>query len=138
MVASIQLQDGPHPPVRDAVTAVPKARLEEIVLSDEDLRLTRMFKALANPVRLAILRWLVEHPQCITGDIVEVAGLAQSTVSGHLAVLRDCGLVCGTIDGPATCYCVCLEALDWFEAQVGRLVTGVHACVLECERQGAR
>jgi len=96
-------------------------------LEADDLRLARVLKALSNPTRLAIVRWLVGHPQCITGDIVEVAGLAQSTVSGHLAVLRDAGLVCGTVSGPATCYCLDRGTLAWLETQVAAFLGGLRS-----------
>lgn len=90
-------------------------------LSADEQRLTAMMKALGHPARLQIVRYLSEHPQCITGDIVEVLPLAQATVSQHLKVLREAGLICGTIEGPATCYCLCAETIAWFKAQVGVL-----------------
>ncbi len=90
-------------------------------LTNEELRLTEMMKALGHPARMQIVRYLMEHPQCITGDIVDVLPLAQATVSQHLKVLRDSGLICGTIEGTATCYCLCDETMAWFKAQVGDL-----------------
>ena len=51
--------------------------------------LVAMFKALGNPVRFEIIKFLLTHPGCITGDIVDEVGLAQSTVSQHLKVLKD-------------------------------------------------
>lgn len=101
-------------------------------LDPDEARLVRMLRALSNPVRLEIVRWLASNPNCITGDVVQVAGLAQSTVSRHLAVLRDAGLVCGTIDGPATCYCVDGEALAWLGRQVGAWVDHVNAMCAAC------
>lgn len=90
-------------------------------LTTDELRLSQMMKALGHPARMQIFRYLSENPQCITGDIVDVLPLAQATVSQHLRVLRDSGLVCGTIEGPATCYCLCEETVAWFKAQVGDL-----------------
>ena len=58
--------------------------------SDEE-RLIRMFKALGNPKRFEVLKFLVTHPGCITGDIVNHLTIAQATVSQHLKVLRDAG-----------------------------------------------
>ena len=88
--------------------------------ADED-RLSHMMKALGHPARMQIFRYLSENPQCITGDIVEVLPLAQATVSQHLKVLRDSGLVCGTVEGPAICYCLDCENVAWFKEQVGSL-----------------
>ena len=45
------------------------------------------------------------------GDIVEHLPLAQSTVSQHLKMLKEAGLIRGTIDGPRVCYCVEPKAL---------------------------
>ncbi|OGO70376.1 MAG: transcriptional regulator [Chloroflexi bacterium RBG_19FT_COMBO_56_12] len=87
-------------------------------LSNDELRLARMFKALGNPVRLEILRLLAECQQCICGDIVAVLPLAQSTVSQHLKVLKEAGLIRGEIEGPATCYCIDNEGLEWFKQEV--------------------
>ena len=87
-------------------------------LTDDETRLAHMMKALGHPARMQIVRFLSEHPQCFTGDIVDVLPLAQATVSQHLKVLRDVGLICGTIDGPATSYCICDETLSWFKEKV--------------------
>ncbi len=91
-------------------------------LTADEERVTLMMKALGHPARMQIFRYLSENPQCITGDIVEVLPLAQATVSQHLKVLRESGLICGTIEGPATCYCLCDEAVTWFKEQVGALI----------------
>jgi ArsR family transcriptional regulator, arsenate/arsenite/antimonite-responsive transcriptional repressor len=81
-------------------------------------RLVRMFKALGNPLRFEILKYLLTHPGCITGDIVDVLPISQATVSQHLKVMREAGLVIGRIDGPARCYCLDTESLAWFRAQI--------------------
>ena len=54
-----------------------------------------MLKALGNPVRFQIVQILAEKQVCITGEIVEATTLAQSTVSQHLKVLREAGLIHG-------------------------------------------
>ena len=51
-----------------------------------------LFRSLADPTRLAIVRRLAAGEARVT-DLVAELGLAQSTVSAHLACLRDCGLV---------------------------------------------
>jgi ArsR family transcriptional regulator len=89
-------------------------------LSADEMRLARMFKALGNPVRLEILRQLAECQSCICNDIVAVLPLAQSTVSQHLKVLKEAGLIRGEIEGPATCYCIDTENLEWFKSRVNR------------------
>lgn len=90
-------------------------------LTTNEERLMYMMKALGHPARMQIVRYLSENPQCITGDIVDALPLAQATVSQHLKVLRDAGVICGTIDGPAVCYCLDCDNVAWFREQVGAL-----------------
>lgn len=90
-----------------------------IQLTSEERRLVAMFKALGNPVRLAILKHLASCRRCICGDIVAALPLAQSTVSQHLKVLKEAGLIRGEIEGPATCYCVDAEGMAWLMRVVG-------------------
>jgi ArsR family transcriptional regulator len=87
--------------------------LEEDVGQEE--RLGRLCKALGHPVRVRIVRLLLSVDTCVCGDIVERLPLAQSTVSQHLKVLKEAGLIEGTIDGPRTCYCLNREALAEFK-----------------------
>ena len=76
----------------------------------------QMCKALGHPARLKIMRYLIEVDRCICGEIVEIMPLAQSTVSQHLRILKDAGLVQGEIEGPAVRYCVDKEMLVRFKA----------------------
>ncbi len=89
-------------------------------LSRDDVRLAAMLKALGNPVRFRIMQYLADRQMCITGDIVEFTSLAQSTVSQHLKVLREAGLIEGEVEGPATCYCVSTEGLQFLKNQIER------------------
>jgi ArsR family transcriptional regulator len=77
-----------------------------------------MLKALGNPVRFRIMRTLADRRTCITQEIVETTPLAQSTVSQHLKVLREAGLIRGEIEGPATCYCIDPAGVRWLKEQV--------------------
>ncbi|MGH2542934.1 MAG: ArsR/SmtB family transcription factor [Ardenticatenaceae bacterium] len=95
--------------------------MKEVILRRDEERLLRIFKALSNPIRYKMVRYMVEYPYCITGDLVEFADLAQSTVSQHLKVLREAGIVCGEIEGPARSYCLDQEALEWFRQQVNEI-----------------
>ena len=65
-----------------------------------------LFKALAHPARLAILKYLSEQQVCITGDITEELPLSRTTVNQHLAELKRVGLILGTIEGTRTNYCI--------------------------------
>ena len=68
--------------------------------------LIELAQGLGHPHRLAIIRFLLKHPGCMCGDIVEELPLAQSTVSQHLKKLKDSGWIRGETDGPKTCYCL--------------------------------
>jgi len=72
----------------------------------KDVELARLAKALGHPARVAILKLLVARGECVCGAIVDELPLAQATVSQHLKVLKDAGLVQGEIDGPRVCYCI--------------------------------
>ncbi|HVP21374.1 MAG TPA: metalloregulator ArsR/SmtB family transcription factor [Anaerolineaceae bacterium] len=89
-------------------------------LSREETRLAAMLKALGNPIRFRMMQYLAENQMCITGDIVAFTSLAQSTVSQHLKVLREAGLIEGEIEGPATCYCISSEGLTFLKTQIGK------------------
>jgi ArsR family transcriptional regulator len=91
----------------------------ENVLNTEKKRLARMLKALGNPVRFQIVEYLAASETCITNDIVRALPLAQSTVSQHLKVLREAGLIKGEIEGPATCYCLDTNGIQWLKEQIG-------------------
>ncbi len=94
--------------------------MTNITLTPDQKRLTKMLKALGNPIRFQIVEFLAENQMCITNDIVRHLPLAQSTVSQHLKVLREAGLIKGEIEGPATCYCLDGEGVQWLKGQVGR------------------
>lgn len=86
--------------------------------SEEDVQLAKIFKALGNPTRLAILKHLAGCQPCMCGDIVADLPLAQSTVSQHLRVLREAGLIIGEVNGHAICYCIDNDKLTWFFQKV--------------------
>lgn len=86
-----------------------------------DAELATLSKAVGHPARVQILRLLARRNECVCGDIVDEVGLAQSTVSQHLKVLKDAGLIRGEIDGPRVCYCLEPRALRRLKALVGGL-----------------
>ncbi len=84
-------------------------------------RFAGICKALAHPARVKIVNHLKELNQCICGQIVDVLPLAQSTVSQHLKILKESGLVKGTIEGPRTCYCIDRQVLAEFKTMAMQL-----------------
>lgn len=97
------------------------------VLNNDQKKFAKMLKALGNPQRFQIMEYLAEKQTCITNDIVQQMPLAQSTISQHLKVLREAGLVSGVTEGPATCYCLDTEGIQWLKEQVGRWLPGCCA-----------
>lgn len=71
-----------------------------------DRELAQLAKALGHPVRVRIVQLLLKRDNCMCGDIVDRLPLAQSTVSQHLKVLKQAGIIYGETEGPAVCYCV--------------------------------
>lgn len=88
-----------------------------------DAELARLCKAVGHPARVRILRALARRRTCVCGEIVAVLPLAQSTVSQHLKVLRQAGLVRGRVDGPRAraCYGLDRDAVRRLRALVGTL-----------------
>mgnify|MGYP001767439627 CR=1 FL=1 len=94
------------------------------LISKEKLSLVSMLKALGNPVRFQIVETLAERNMCITAEIVETTPLAQSTVSQHLKVLKEAGLIRGEIEGPATCYCLDVDNIRWLKDEIENWLPG--------------
>ncbi|QYK42493.1 MAG: winged helix-turn-helix transcriptional regulator [Paracoccaceae bacterium] len=80
-------------------------------MATDETTTAALAKALAHPARIRILRLLQATPGCIGGDIVEAVGLAQSTVSEHLRILKSAGVISGEIDGARICYALNPTAL---------------------------
>jgi ArsR family transcriptional regulator len=79
-------------------------------------RLSAMLKALGHPIRLEIVRALGEagEGQCCI-DFTRQVDLAQSTVSEHLKVLKEAGLIDQCGPGPRSGYCLRKEAMLWLK-----------------------
>jgi ArsR family transcriptional regulator len=105
----------------NTTTTITEACCTLDITGEEQERLVSMFKALGNPIRFEIMKFLVTHPGCITGDIVSYLPIAQATVSQHLKVLRQAGFIKGTIEGTATSYCIDNENITWFRERVGEV-----------------
>jgi ArsR family transcriptional regulator len=87
----------------------------------DDHTLASMARALGHPARVRIIRVLDERQACITSDMVIELGLAQSTVSEHLRILREAGLIQGEIEGPRTRYCISAIGLATLKAGMAAL-----------------
>jgi DNA-binding transcriptional ArsR family regulator len=90
-----------------------------------------LFKALAHPARLAILKYLAETKTCITGDISEELPLGRTTVNQHLAELKSVGLIHGSIDGAKTYYCLNPKKIDELKDMVTKFFGNI-CCEEKC------
>ncbi|WP_395043743.1 ArsR/SmtB family transcription factor [Flavobacterium sp.] len=82
----------------------------------EHNELSNLFKALSHPARVAIIEYLLKVDTCICGDIVNELPLAQPTVSQHLKELKNVGIIKGSIEGTAICYCLNPDTLKKIES----------------------
>ncbi len=91
----------------DSIACETVARAEGV---DAD-ELALLCKALAHPARIKLLRHLADIGTCYFGNLADVVGLAPSTTSQHVSVLKDAGLIRSSAELQRTCYCVDTERL---------------------------
>lgn len=89
---------------------------------EREQELALLAKAVAHPARVRILGLLLAQDACCCGEIVEELPLAQATVSQHLKVLKEAGMIVGEIDGLRTSYCASRERLAELHELIGDLL----------------
>lgn len=94
-------------------------------MRDDDI--ANIMRALGHPVRLEILRILAtqQQGQCCCADVTESLTLAQSTVSQHIKVLLDAGLIDRKPHGTRNRYCIRQETLIELRTAFGGLLQGL-------------
>ncbi len=93
------------------------------MLQDEDF--ADAMRALGHPVRLSILRILARQSDCCCTDVTDCLPLAQSTVSQHIKVLLDAGLVERSPKGTRNCYSLNQARLEALNGALGGLFSGL-------------
>lgn len=95
---------------------------EKALTKEEAEPLARVFKAVADPVRLRLLSIIEneDHGEACVCDLTEPLGLAQPTVSHHLKILVEAGLLTRTLRGRWSYYAVIEPALQEFSALLKR------------------
>ena len=88
-------------------------------------RISHLAKALAHPARVRIVETLLRRTTCIGCDIMEEIGLAASTTSEHLRILKEAGLIVGEIERPRVCYSLDPAALGPLATFVDRAARGL-------------
>lgn len=99
---------------------------------EDDDRTASVARALAHPARVRIVRLLAAQSECRGADVFGELPLAQSTVSEHLRVLKDAGIVNSRPEGTGTVYCLAPGAFDNFIS----VVSGFAAATLTCVSEG--
>lgn len=94
-----------------------------------------LFRSLADPTRLAIVRQLAAGELRVV-DLTARVGLAQSTVSAHLACLRGCGLVTSRADGRQSYYSLAEPSLLELLASAERVLGATGSAVALCPAYG--
>jgi len=94
----------------------PQTIFPELEGSDADEELAKLAKAIGHPARVRIVRMLSLKEARVCSQIVDELPLAQSTVSEHLRILKDAGLVRSSQDGPRIGYCINYETLRKLKA----------------------
>lgn len=89
----------------------------------DEKELARLARALGHPARVRIVRLLMDRGECLCGQIVLNVPLAQATVSQHLRVLKEAGIVRGEVDGPRVCYCIDPVIMGRLKALVDGLIS---------------
>jgi ArsR family transcriptional regulator len=95
-------------------------------------QVAQLAKAIGHPARVRIMRLLLGQDACYCGQLVDELELAQATVSQHLKVLRDAGLIVGEIEGPRICYWASRDRL----AELHELVGGILEEAVEVDTIG--
>lgn len=117
------------PAVTPAVAPAVTPAIAPNVVSEapREAAVAALAKALGHPARIGIVSMLHERQACIGCDIVEKIGLAQSTTSEHLRILKAAGIIAGEIEGPRVCYSLNPVALAPLRRFLNRLAEGPAA-----------
>ena len=94
-----------------------------------------MFRSLGDPARLAIVQHLALGEHRVV-DLTKHLGLAQSTVSAHLACLRDCGLVKSRPEGRASHFSLSHPELLGLLSAAEKLLAATGDAVVLCPTYG--
>ncbi len=104
-------------PMRQGTAVAPAVAPNVVSGAPDEATFAALAKALGHPARIGIVSMLHQRQTCIGCDIVEEIGLAQSTTSEHLRILKAAGIITGEIERPRVCYSlnpVALEPLRHF------------------------
>jgi len=93
----------------------------------KDEELAKLTRAVGHPARVAILRYLTKQKTPCCGDVTTCIDLAQSTVSQHLKVLLEAGLIERKGQGTRNCYSICVEPFERLKAGIDEMLADDRA-----------
>jgi ArsR family transcriptional regulator len=101
-------------------------------LTTQEERAAEIFRALGNPARIRIVTELAKRNACVPGEVFQLLPLAQSTISQHLKVLKEAGVVKTSDDDG--CYCLEADTVQWLVAFCNEVCCpdGVPLLNLDC------
>ena len=98
--------------------------------TSSQLQIAEIAKVLSHPARVAILEHIAKQQDCICSDLVDEIGLSQPTISQHLQVIRNAGLLKGNFEGKRLCYCLDAKRFDEFQSLLNQFfnTTAAQCC----------
>lgn len=81
----------------------------------------KLCKALAHPARVQLLCYLAAYGACYFGNLADVLPLSPSTISQHVTILKDAGLILGSSDAQRVCYCINPERIGQLKQLINAL-----------------
>lgn len=98
------------------------------LFTEKQNRLALLAKVLGHPARIAILEHVLKTNSCINNDLVQELGLAQATISQHLKELKKIGILQGTVEGKAMCYCIDTAVWNKIKEELNLFFEATPAC----------
>ena len=84
-------------------------------------RIAELCKAIAHPARVKLLRYLEEFGECYFGKLTDILPLAPSTISQHVTILKNAGLLSASADEQHMCYCVNTSGMNQLKQLIQKL-----------------
>lgn len=100
--------------------------------TDKHNQMAQLLKALGHPARIAIVEYLLKTEGCICGDIVNELPLSQPTVSQHLKELKNAGIIQGSVEGNAICYCIDRKTIGKLQNYFANISNKLHIRKTNC------
>lgn len=106
--------------------------MDKELFEEHQRQLAELCKALAHPARILIVEHLARQNSCTCGSLAGVLPLAQATISQHLKVLKDLGIIQGNIAGVQVKYCLVPAKYAQLRA-LGSMLPELACCGSACE-----